>query len=61
MKTYRKNHKRYKCDHCDKTFIGADTMNKHVKVYHKNFNKDKIKVTQEKIWIKNSNSAQFCI
>ena len=36
MKTERKNHKKYKCDHCDKTFIVATTMNNHLKVYHEN-------------------------
>ena len=52
-KTDRKNHNIYKWGHCDKTFTVADNLNKHVKVYHKHFNKDKTNVTQEKFWIKN--------
>ena len=35
-KTERKNHKKYKCDHCDKTFLVATTMNNHLIVDHEN-------------------------
>jgi hypothetical protein len=44
MKTDRENHKKYKCDHCDKTCIVANTMDNHLKVYQKivKINKKKV-------------------